>query len=195
MSLELTDLIGPGVAVVAVAVGVWQYRLTSLREFIKPVREAQLKLYQEASSAAAQIATLQQGSPDWIKARQEFLRLYYGPLAIVESFDHATDSRERLTVEHAMIIFKSCLDDEKQCNELGANVYDLSLALAHSCRESLGRSWGYEVKQLDGDYQELALAYQQWLLAKRSHLKIAKEAPAATVLNEPKKIGLEGLQP
>jgi hypothetical protein len=44
MSLELTDLIGPGVAVVAVAVGVWQYRLTSLREFIKPVREAQLKL-------------------------------------------------------------------------------------------------------------------------------------------------------
>ena len=47
MSLELTDLIGPGVALVAVAVGVWQYRLTSLREFIKPVREAQLKLYQE----------------------------------------------------------------------------------------------------------------------------------------------------
>ena len=55
-------------------------------------------------------------------------------------------------------------------------------------------SWGYEVKQLDGDYQELALAYQQRLLAKRSHPKIAKEAPAATVLNEPKKIGLEGLQ-
>jgi hypothetical protein len=99
MSLELTDLIGPGVAVVAVAVGVWQYRLTSLREFIKPVREAQLKLYQEASSAAAQIATLQQESPEWIKARQEFLRLYYGPLAIVESFDHATESGERLTVE------------------------------------------------------------------------------------------------
>ena len=68
MSLELTDLIGPGVAVVAVAVGVWQYRLTSLREFIKPVREAQLKLYQEASSAAAQIATLQQESPEWINS-------------------------------------------------------------------------------------------------------------------------------
>jgi hypothetical protein len=153
MSLELTDLIGPGVAVVAVAVGVWQYRLTSLREFIKPVREAQLKLYQEASSAAAQIATLQQESPEWIKARQEFLRLYYGPLAIVESFDHATESGERLTVERAMIIFKSCLDDEKQCNELGANLSGLSLALAHSCRESLGRSWGYKVKQLEGDYQ------------------------------------------
>jgi hypothetical protein len=156
MSLELTDLIGPGVAVVAVAVGVWQYRLTSLREFIKPVREAQLKFYQEPSSAAAQIATLQQESPEWIKARQEFLRLYYRPLAIVESFDHATESGERLTVERA-IIFKSCLDDEKQCNELGANLPGLSLALAHSCRESLGRSWGYKVKQLEGDYQEVAL--------------------------------------
>ena len=174
MSLELTDLIGPGVAVVAVAVGVWQYRLTSLREFIKPVREAQLKLYQEASSAAAQIATLQQESPEWIKARQEFLRLYYGPLAIVESFDHATESGERLTVEHAMIIFKSCLDDEKQCKELGANLPGLSLALAHSCRESLGRSWGYKVKQLEGDYQEVALAYQKRLLTKRSNPQIAK---------------------
>lgn len=168
MSFKLTDLIGPGVAVVAVAVGVWQYRLTSQSEFIKPVREAQLKLYQEASSAAAQIATLQHESPEWTKAKQEFLRLYYGPLAIVESFDHATESGERLTVEDAMIIFKSCLDDEKQCNELDADLPGLSLALAHSCRESLGRSWGYEVKQLEGDYQQLALSYQKRLLAKRS---------------------------
>jgi hypothetical protein len=157
------------------------------------VREAPLRLYQEASSAAARIATLQQESPEWIKARQEFLPLY-GPLAIVESFDQATDSRERLTVEHAMVIFKSCLDDEKQCNELGANLYDLSLALAHSCRESLGRSWGYEVKQLDGDYQELALAYQQRLLAKRSDPKFAKQPPPSGILNEPKKIGLEDIQ-
>ena len=80
-----------------------------------------------------------------------------------------------------MMIFKSCLDEEKQCNELGANLPGLSLALAHSCRESLGRSWGYEVEQLEGDYQRLALAYQQRLLAKRSHPKIAKEAPSAPI--------------
>ena len=117
------------------------------------MREAQLRLYQEASSAAAQIATLPRESSGWTKAKQEFLRLYYGPLAIVESFDHATEHNERLPVEDAMIIFKSCLDDEKQCNELDADLPGLSLALAHSCRESLGRSWGYEVKQLEGDYQ------------------------------------------
>ena len=50
----------------------------------------------------------------------------------------------------------------------------LSLALAHSCRESLGRSWGYEVKQLEGDYQQLALAYQARLLARSADPKIAK---------------------
>ena len=110
----------------------------------------------------------------WTKAKQEFLRLYYGPLAIVESFDHATEHNERLPVEDAMIIFKSCLDDEKQCNELDADLPGLSLALAHSCRESLGRSWGYEVKQLEGDYQQLALAYQARLLARSADPKIAK---------------------
>ena len=111
MTFKLADLIGPGVAVVAVAVGVWQYRLTSQSEFIRP--EAQLRLYQEASSAAAQIATLPRESSGWTKAKQEFLRLYYGPLAIVESFDHATEHNERLTVEDTMFVFKSCLDDEK----------------------------------------------------------------------------------
>jgi len=49
-------------------------------------------------------------------------------------------------------------------------------AAAHSCRESLGRSWGYEVKQLEGDYQQLALAYQARLLAKSAGPKIAKQA-------------------
>ena len=64
----------------------------------------------------------------------------------------ATEHNERLPVEDAMIIFKSCLDDEKQCNELDADLPGLSLARAHSCRESRAIV-GYEVKQLEGDYQ------------------------------------------
>jgi hypothetical protein len=47
---------------------------------------------------------------------------------------------------------------------------------------------------LDDDYRELALAYQQRLLAKRSHPKIAKGAPPAAVLNGPKKTASEDLQ-
>jgi hypothetical protein len=50
----------------------------------------------------------------------------------------------------------------------------LTLALAHPCRESLGPSWGHEVKQLEGDYQQLALAYQARLLTKSADSKIAK---------------------
>jgi hypothetical protein len=176
MAFSLKDLIAPGVAVVAVAVGVWQYRLTSQSEFIRPVREAQLKLYQEASSAAAVLATLRHDAPDWIKAKQEFLRLYYGPLAMVEDFDHAPagPGRNSLPVEDAMVLFKSCLDDERLCNELGASLPDLSLALAHSCRESLGRSWGYALKQLEGDYQQIALDYQKKLQARKNDSKIPK---------------------
>jgi hypothetical protein len=82
--------------------------------------------------------------------------------------------RKRRTVEETMFVFKSCLDDEKQCNELDADLPGLSLALAHSRRESLRRSWGYEVKQLEGDYQQFALAYQARLLAKSADPKIAK---------------------
>jgi hypothetical protein len=168
MSFAWKDLIGPGVAIAAVAVGVWQYRLTSQSEFVRPLREAQLRLYQEASSAAALIATLRPDSDEWTKAKQEFLRLYYGPLAILEDFEHVPSAPgvNRLPVEDAMVIFKSCLDDERLCNELGASLIDLSLALAHSCRESLARSWGYELKQMEGDYQQLALAYKKKLEAR-----------------------------
>lgn len=160
-SLKLKDLIGPIVAAIAVTVGIWQYRSTSQDEFLKPVREAQLKLYQDASSAAARIATLEPKSPDWIKAQQEFLALYYGPMAIVEDFDHIPQPEaKKLSVEEAMIIFKSCMDDTQQCEDLSTNLTDLSLALAHTCRESLARSWGEDFKELKGDYQTIAIQYR-----------------------------------
>ena len=115
MSLALKDLIGPGIAVIALAIGLLQYRSTSHTEFIKPLREMQLRLYQEASSAAAQIVSLQPQSPEWTKAKQNFLTLYYGPMAILEEFDHAAGGGdEHLSVEEAMILFKSCMDDAVQ---------------------------------------------------------------------------------
>ena len=73
-----------------------------------------------------------------------------------------------------MILFKSCMDDEQQCKELGSNLTNLSLALAHTCREALGREWGYELTQLSGDYQQLAVEYRDKLRSKRNTSKIAK---------------------
>src|SRR5208283_2499062 len=97
------DVLGAMVAAVAVGIGLWQYRTTSRNEFLKPVREAQLRLYEQASSAAAKVATLPKDSAGWSDARDEFLRLYWGPLAIVEDYRHnaSTDSG-KVTVEEAM---------------------------------------------------------------------------------------------
>jgi hypothetical protein len=154
----LKDFITPLIAALVFAAGLWQYVVSSQRDFIKPLREAQLTQYIAASGAAASIATLPRDSDEWKKSRDEFLRLFYGPLAVFENFDHKS-VETKLTVELAMIIFKSCLDDLDGCKRNGGNLHDLSLALAHACRESLGKSWGYDLPQLRGDYQQRALDY------------------------------------
>lgn len=62
-----------------------------------------------------------------------------------------------MTVERAMIAFKRCLDDNN-CAGTG-EMRDLSLALAHTCRISIGSSWGFKAKQLEGTYQKLIEKY------------------------------------
>lgn len=46
----------------------------------------------DASSAAVNLATISTADPEWKKAKMEFLRLYlyYGPLAMVEDYQHET---------------------------------------------------------------------------------------------------------
>ena len=152
--MTLKDIAGPAVALVALGVGLWQYKSTSNRDFIRPVREAQLNLYQQASMAAAGIANSAKDSPEWQKSHYDFVRLYDGPMAIVEDFDHSPAGSTRVTVEKAMIAFRTCIEDKK-CSDNPKQLRDLSLALAHTCRVSLGSSWGYDVEQLHGDYQKL----------------------------------------
>jgi hypothetical protein len=56
-----------------------------------------------------------------------------------------------------MIAFKICLDD-KGC--VGTDeMRDLSLGLAHTCRISLGSSWGFKARQLEGKYQKIIVKY------------------------------------
>jgi hypothetical protein len=48
---------------------------------------------------------------------------------------------------------------------LGGDLKKLSLALAHTCRESLGASWGYKVTQLAAEvnYQKAAIEFgEKW---------------------------------
>jgi hypothetical protein len=148
--MNLKDILTIGIGSAALAIGLVQYHYTSQNEFLKPIRETQLKLYVDASSAAASLATLPVDSKEWKDARADFLRLFYGPMAIVENYESDPgQSSEAITVERAMIAFKECLDDAS-CEKR-----NYALALAHTCRVSLGTSWGFDYKELEGKYQNL----------------------------------------
>jgi hypothetical protein len=128
-------------------VGASDFELDDVLGF-KPVREAQLKLYQEISDTAALIATLPKDSPEQEKSRRDFLRLYYGPLTMAEDFSHGrTDEADDPTVE-AAALFKMCLE-RQDCRDDTEAVHRLSRALAYTCRESLRKSWRYKAPGFD----------------------------------------------
>jgi len=157
--IQTKDAVTILIALATVVAGLLQYRSSSRNEFLKPIRENQLKLYVDASSAAARIATVPVDDPEWMNAKLDFLRLYWGPLAMAEDYQHDLKPGEkpRLTVERAMIAFKRWLDNPGCVGS--SEMYNLSLALAHTCRTSLGSTWGFDVPQLRGDYQDLIEKY------------------------------------
>jgi hypothetical protein len=171
VQMETKDVLTLAVAVVGLTLGLIQYHVTSRAEFLKPIREAQLDLYEQASTAAARISTLPRDGDGWKGARDDFLKLYYGPLTMVEDYRHgASGDDETVTAEQAMIAFKMCLDDPG-C--VGSNeMKNLSLGLAHTLRVSLGSSWGFKAAQLSGDYQDLIQKY-----LKLKDQQIRKEQP------------------
>lgn len=123
----------------AVCAGLWalfqftiNYRLNlqSKRiEATKPFLEKQLSLYIEATQVAAKLAT-SQNEDEIESAKKRFLTLFWGELALVE--DEA--------VETAMVKLKQAMDN----NSKGHQLEQLSLALAHACRDSLAISWKVE---------------------------------------------------
>jgi hypothetical protein len=124
-------------AVVAFCWGVFQFIATQNAqvetrriEATKPFLERQLKLYTEATQAAATLATSKKAD-ELDSASKKFWSLYWGELALVE------DKR----VEAAMVQFGRALE----AGSTGQQLSQHSLALAHACRDSLAESWG--VKQ------------------------------------------------
>jgi len=74
-----------------------------------------------------------------------------------EDFDHETNvAKQKVTVERAMIALKHCLDNENWSELAG-----LSLGLGHTCRNSLGKVWGYDLPQLQGDYGLRVRRYEE----------------------------------
>ncbi len=100
----------------------------SQREFMKPLLDQQQRLYFEAASAAATIATAS-NAEDRRQAEARFWVLYWGPLVMVESTE----------VSGAMKAFGRCVTGEDNCPPL--EVRNRSLTLASTLEASILKTW------------------------------------------------------
>jgi hypothetical protein len=96
---------------------------TARFEAIKPVLDERLKLYVDLTSAASTIAT-SKNEADVAKAKDQLLKLYYGPMGLISDFK----------VQRAAGDFITCMQDNTKCSSPLSN---LSLMLAAACDGSL----------------------------------------------------------
>jgi hypothetical protein len=137
------DTITKWLALLAVACGgvygFLEYKDVVEKDFRKPFWEKQLDHYFDASSAASLLAT-SCDIHELEKAKVEFYRLFYGPLAIVE------DDR----VETAMVSFHDELSSSKELAVCGSTkLKNLSLDLAWKLRQSIGYTWNVQLPVLE----------------------------------------------
>lgn len=138
--IKLLSVVGTAIAF---AWGILQFSLTQRSqaqtrriEATKPFLDRQLKLYTEATQSAASLAT-SKDEKELMAAAKRFWELYWGELALVE------DQR----VEAAMVQFGRAIQE----GSTGGELQELSLAIAHACRDSLAEAWG--VRQWRSPYR------------------------------------------
>ena len=118
------------VAFLTVAVGVYQYIATARNNFRKTVWAEQYALYQEATSAAAEIAMASR-IQDVGETRSKFWHLYWGRLSILE----------HPNVKEAMVKYGNQLSVVEAGDAPPSSLRQLSYALARECRKSLEMTW------------------------------------------------------
>ena len=110
---------------------------TAKLEAKKPFSTHLLQLCSDASLSAATIATRFSSNKEEQSALAQFWKLYWGPMAIVES----------RSIESAMVDFGNCLSDA-HCEQDRKKVH--SLRLAHACREAISSGFEVDLKPLQG---------------------------------------------
>ena len=121
--------------------GIWQFAVQQAQSNRVPFLTEQLRLAFEASDTAARLAT-ETDAAEWEAARQNFWRLYWGPLGIVE--DRA--------VEAAMVALGGVVPREPGTPALPMRALEQpSLRLAHAARHLILDSWRVELPALQGD--------------------------------------------
>lgn len=108
------------------------------RDFMKPLLEKQLALYLEASEAASTIATTTDVN-ERKKALNNFWRLYYGPLVMVENTE----------VSGAMKTLGDCVPPRGNCDK--GELSNLSLKLATKLQTALLSSWNRKPENYTAD--------------------------------------------
>jgi hypothetical protein len=132
------DCITKALITLAIVVGVFRtlhvysdnkaYQLATARiEAQKPLLEKRLEFYVAVTSTTAIIAT-SKNETEVAKAKEEFWKLYSGPLILVQD-----DS-----VEYSVRHFGDCLQDSMKCQ---SSVLELSRRVARTCNWSLYRDW------------------------------------------------------
>ncbi len=103
------------------------------KEYRKSFYEKQLQYYTEAAEVVATISTEEKGSEEYIRAKKDFYKLFWGKLSIVED----------KTVEKRMVQFRTLLEKYEQ-NESNVTKEDLeqaSLNLAHDASKYTINVW------------------------------------------------------
>jgi hypothetical protein len=132
------DCIARSVIALAIVVGVfWTLRVysdnkayqraTARIEAQRPLLEKRLEFYEAVTSTTAIIAT-SKNETEVAKAKEEFWKLYSGPLILLQ------DDSVEISVRH----FGDCLQDSMRCQP---SVLELSRGVARTCNWSLYRDW------------------------------------------------------
>ena len=157
--------------IVAVVVGLTEYAATNFYTVRSPFLEMQANLCKSASDAAARVATTAVSDSlkdDWLKARNEFWTIYWGPLVIVEDVDirrndnncikaEATETAVALTdevkkkfpVTSAMVQFGHELGSMRVPPEddKAVKLAEDAFLIAQACQKSIRSVWNIGIWQ------------------------------------------------
>lgn len=138
--VNLTTVVPWLLTLLTAGFGIWQFTTEQAQSNRVPFLTEQLKLAFEASDTAARLAT-ETDAAKWEAARQNFWRLYWGPLGIVEDRG----------VEAAMVALGRVVPPAPGTPGLPMRSLEQpSLQLAHAARDLILDSWRVNLPALQG---------------------------------------------
>jgi hypothetical protein len=136
----LTLVLAGVVAFVAASWVVWTYVEARARESKRPFLEKQLELYFEACEVTATMASDTSERERVDKAEIRFRQLYWGELALVE-----TNDVERI-MEAFANVFAEVSSSPVAVQFRRSLLTELAYQLAHACRTSIAKGWGFRTR-------------------------------------------------